>query len=129
MTIAAVIEFIKVLGAIAGALLGIGSLFGLIFKRPRKWFAKIVREQSVEANKEIEEKIDILMKEKDENRIRAIVSLRHSITGIYEKHKGEKKLPIHVKEDLFSLYEQYSKLGGNSYVHTIVDEMQKWAND
>lgn len=126
MTFALFIEIIEVIGAVAGALLGLFSLFSVLTKKPKKWFADIVRQQSIAANKELEEKIDILMKEKDENKARAIVTYRHSITNIYEKYKEEKKLPGYVKQDLCSLYEQYEKLGGNSYVHMIVAEMQNW---
>lgn len=126
MTFALFIEIIEVIGAVAGALLGLFSLFSILTKKPKKWFADIVRQQSIAANKELEEKIDILMKEKDENKARAIVTYRHSITNIYEKYKEEKKLPGYVKQDLCSLYEQYEKLGGNSYVHMIVAEMQSW---
>lgn len=126
MTFALFIEIIEVIGAVAGALLGLFSLFSILTKKPKKWFADIVRQQSIAANKELEEKIDVLMKEKDENKARAIVTYRHSITNIYEKYKEEKKLPGYVKQDLCSLYEQYEKLGGNSYVHMIVAEMQNW---
>ena len=126
MTFLTFLEVIKIIGAVAGALLAIVSFIGLLTKKPKKWFADTVRQQSIEANKDLEEKINILMVEKEENKNRAIVTYRHSITNIYEKYKDEKKLPGYVKQDLCSLYEQYEKLGGNSYVHTIVAEMKNW---
>lgn len=52
-----------------------------------------------------------------------ITILRHEITLIYEKYRKEKKIPVRVKQSLCSLYEQYSELGGNSYVQSIMEEM------
>ena len=52
--------------------------------------------------------------------------LRHQITEIYYKYLESKEIPAHTKQDLFYLYEQYEKLGGNSYVKQIYLEMQNW---
>lgn len=52
--------------------------------------------------------------------------LRHQITEIYYKYLENKEIPAHTKQDLFYLYEQYEKLGGNSYVKQIYLEMQNW---
>lgn len=52
--------------------------------------------------------------------------LRHQITEIYYKYLENKEIPAHTKQDLCYLYEQYEKLGGNSYVKQIYLEMQNW---
>lgn len=52
--------------------------------------------------------------------------LRHQITEIYYKYLENKEIPVHTKQDLCYLYEQYEKLGGNSYVKQIYLEMQNW---
>lgn len=52
--------------------------------------------------------------------------LRHEITEIYYKYLENKEIPAHTKQDLCYLYEQYEKLGGNSYVKQIYLEMQNW---
>lgn len=55
-----------------------------------------------------------------------LAALRHSITSIYQKYLPKKALPQRVREDLMSLYDAYHKLGGNSYIHQIYEEMLDW---
>ena len=55
-----------------------------------------------------------------------LVELRHSITEIYYKYCDEKSFPRNMKEDVCSLYAAYVKLGGNSYIHIIYEEMMGW---
>ena len=52
--------------------------------------------------------------------------LRHQITSIYYQHLEEKKISAYMKESVLMMYNQYEKLGGNSYVHTIVEEIKSW---
>lgn len=58
-----------------------------------------------------------------------VVSIRHSITEIYYKYKKEKTFPHNIKEDVCFLFEAYSALGGNSYVHEIYEEMMNWETE
>lgn len=53
-------------------------------------------------------------------------ALRHSITEIYYKHCDEKMLDMNTKNDLCSLYEAYTSIGGNSFVHELYEEMMAW---
>lgn len=53
-------------------------------------------------------------------------ALRHSITEIYYKHCDEKMLDMNTKNDLCSLYEAYTSIGGNSFVHELYEEMMEW---
>jgi hypothetical protein len=52
--------------------------------------------------------------------------LRHSITQIYYARKDEKALDLRTKDDLCSLYEAYSSIGGNSFAHELYEEMMNW---
>jgi hypothetical protein len=51
----------------------------------------------------MEDDMKEVLKRLNKNDAATVVSLRHSITNIYEKYKADKKFPIHVKEDLLSL--------------------------
>ena len=115
--------------AIIAALGGTAGLVSIInaFKQPKR------SDQEVQALvlKAIE-KSDLNQKFKDINdrldsHLESQLSLlRHEITSIYYQYLEEKKIPTHTKQDLCYLYEQYEKLGGNSYVKQIYLEMQNW---
>ena len=75
---------------------------------------------------QLDEKIDGMKAQTEQHRNIAIVELRHSITEVYYKYCDKKSFSHNIKEDVCSLYEAYTKLGGNSYVHEIYDEMMTW---
>lgn len=52
--------------------------------------------------------------------------LRHSITEIYFEHCSQKSFDLNTKNDLCSLYEAYSKIGGNSFAKELYEEMMDW---
>ena len=56
-----------------------------------------------------------------------IVMLRHDITSVYEHYKDAAAIPKVIYESTMNLYDKYSSLGGNSYVHEIVEEMKTWS--
>ena len=56
-----------------------------------------------------------------------IVILRHDITSVYEHYKDAAAMPKVIYESTMNLYDKYSSLGGNSYVHEIVEEMKTWS--
>lgn len=124
------IQVVTIIGSVCSAIIVIGTFIGIIFKLPMKWFKKsyeahtknIVEETMVEIKTLLEDMKKEL--EKDQEATKA--SLRHEITYIYEKYKDKKILPGNTKKDLCSLYEVYTLLGGNSYVHEIYEEMMKW---
>lgn len=115
--------------AIIAALGGTAGLVSIInaFKQPKR------SDQEVQdlVLKAIE-KSDLSQKFKDVNErldshLESQLSiLRHEITEIYYKYLENKEIPAHTKQDLCYLYEQYEKLGGNSYVKQIYLEMQNW---
>ena len=55
-----------------------------------------------------------------------IIMLRHDITSVYEHYKSSAAMPKVIYESTMNLYDKYSSLGGNSYVHEIVEEMKTW---
>lgn len=56
-----------------------------------------------------------------------IIMLRHDITSVYEHYKGSAAMPQAIYQSTMELYDKYQKLGGNSYVHEIVEEMKTWS--
>ena len=115
----AILEAIKLIGASCGALITIVGFLGVILKKPRKWIADIVKE----ATKDEFDKIHIFI---DKTEKTDLTTLRHEITLIYEKYRDKKEIPMRMRENLCSLYEDYVQRGGNSYVKTIHEEMLDW---
>ena len=125
-----IISTITLIGSVCSAIIVIGTFLAIIFKLPMKWFKKSYEEH---IGKIVTDKVNEVMKilnemkvagEKNEEATKA--SLRHEITYIYEKYKDRKILPGNTKNDLCSLYEAYTLLNGNSYIHEIYEEMMKW---
>ena len=53
--------------------------------------------------------------------------LRDLITSMYYRRAGEKKIRTYELEDVFALYDLYCKAGGNSYVHSLYQQMsEEW---
>lgn len=63
---------------------------------------------------------------RDETREINKSELRHSITQIYFENKDSRTLDLRTKDDLCSLYEAYSSIGGNSFAHELYEEMMNW---
>ena len=55
-----------------------------------------------------------------------IIMLRHDITSVYQHYKSSAAIPQGIYQSTMELYDKYSSLGGNSYVHEIVEEMKTW---
>ena len=55
-----------------------------------------------------------------------IIMLRHDITSVYEQYKSSAAIPQSIYQSTMELYDKYEDLGGNSYVHEIVEEMKEW---
>lgn len=70
--------------------------------------------------------LNSLKKSKDTNlnlvaSIKAL--LRSEITSIYYRYTSTKYIPRFEKENLNYLYAEYKKMGGNSYVAIVVEEL------
>lgn len=55
--------------------------------------------------------------------------LRDRITAVYFKHYHDCEMRQYEYENVERLYRQYKKLGGNSFVDKIWNEMQEWIID
>lgn len=126
MTSLAFLELIKLIGGVAGGILSIVALLTLLFKKPKKWLANIIKENTKENCEYMKAEFKKLHEYNEKAEITSCNMLRHDITVIYEQYKREKKLPGRIREDLCILYEDYDSRGGNSYIHMIMDEMMKW---
>ena len=126
MTLATLWTIFKGIGSGVGIIITLVTFWGIISKKPKDALHRMIINGCKEANSQMEEDMKEVLKRLNKNDAATVVSLRHSITNIYEKYKEDKKFPIHVKEDLLSLLDQYDAFGGNSYDHTIVEEMKTW---
>lgn len=58
-----------------------------------------------------------------------IALIRHEIVDTYENYKDEKKIPLPVYQSVLDLYDKYTGLGGNSFVHEVIDEIKMWEKE
>ena len=127
----------ETIGSVVGIIITLITFFGLISKKPKEAFKKIIREEVNNANQELKQKISELEQQarerfdKIDTRINQsdetdLVLLRNTITHIDIKYKDTKKIPHYVKENVMYLFTQYKVLNGNSYVAQIVSEIQTW---
>ena len=120
------VQIIGALGGAAGILALAKTIVSPFAQKSEDQIRRIVRESFDESKEELKG----LIKEVDQKMERGNeidkCLLRHQITSTYYKYKENHCLPAHVKEDVCHLYEQYSALKGNSYVHKIYDEMMEW---
>ena len=120
------VEVMEVIGSIIGTLLTIMTFVGIISKKPKEWFRRLIREESIAANQGLATQLTEIqnhLKESDET---DQTILRNNITHIYFKYKKDKQIPHFEKENVLYLAEQYDKLNGNSYVKQIVKEIKTW---
>lgn len=79
---------------------------------------------------EIKESVDDLTNKFDDFRIEQkgynIAMIRHDIVQVYEVYKEKKTIPMPVYQSVLDLYDKYAGLGGNSFVHQLVEEMKLW---
>ena len=55
-----------------------------------------------------------------------IAMIRHEIVDTYETYKEQKKIPLPVYQSVLDLYDKYKGLGGNSFIHEIIEEIKEW---
>lgn len=114
------------LGSVVGILITFATFWGLISKKPKAALRNLIREEAKAANQELEDNVKSVSEKLESNERTTVAMIRHEITETYYKYKDNKKLPSNVKEDILSLYERYERLGGNSFVHSLIDEMKTW---
>ena len=114
MEFLSILEIIKLIGATCGALITIAGGIGIRLKKPKKWIAGGIKE----GTKDEFDKIHTFIEKTEKT---DLTTLRHEITLIYEKYRDKKEIPMRMRENLCSLYEDYVQRGGNSYVKTIYE--------
>lgn len=126
MTLKDLFDGFQNFGSIIGVIITIITFLGIISKKPKKALRNLIREEAKAANQELEDDIKNVKEKLESNEQTTIAMIRHEITETYYKYRDNKKLPSNVKEDVLSLYERYEKLGGNSFVHSLIDEVKTW---
>ena len=124
-----ILAIVEAIGAVLGVILTIITFVGVITKKPKEWFRKTIRDESTAANQGIVVQLDKIEKRLDQSDITDQALIRNTITHIYIKYKDQKKIPHYEKENILSLFEQYKKLKGNSYIKQIVNEMKTWEEE
>lgn len=134
-------QFLDVFGGLASTILSIAACLTLFVNPIRKKFIKWARnigkdEARKEGDRVLEQlntNINIVVKdiedqiELDKKQTEALISLlRSSITHIYYKNEKEQTLREYEAKSLASHFEAYKSLGGNSFVHQLVERMSKW---
>jgi len=123
------------LSSLIGAVTAIIGAVLAVSRKARKVFKSVVRKNTDadEMKKEIEglktAVNDMIEMQKTANKDQQIAQqalLRHEITDLYYKHLEDKKLAAYEKEDMIKMAKAYDKNHGNSYVQTIVKEMEQW---
>ena len=123
------LTIIETIGAVLGVILTIITFIGVVTKKPKEWFRKAIRDESTAANQGIVVQLDKIEKRLDQSDVTDQALIRNTITHIYIKYKDQKKIPHYEKENILSLFEQYKKLKGNSYIKQIVNEMKTWEEE
>lgn len=121
-----IITILLTISGVCSALITISGFVALIAKKPKNWIKNLIKEAQAEHTKEIKKLLEEINEKVAINKNGELASLRHSITDIYETYKDDEALPLHIKKDLCSLYENYIKLGGNSYVVELFEVMHSW---
>lgn len=121
-----IISILLTISGVCGALITISGFAALIVKKPKNLIKNLIIDIQTEHDKEIKKLLEEINDKVAINKDGTLASLRHSITDIYETYKGEQSLPLHIKKDLCSLYENYIKLGGNSYIVELFEVMHNW---
>lgn len=111
-------DLVSIIAALGGTA-GIVAIINAIRNPSTNKLREVLQEENDIQNKTL---IDELNKQKDST----TVLLRHEITNLYYKKINVKELTQFEKQDLISLFELYTSLGGNSYVHQLYNEMMNW---
>lgn len=130
-------EIIKNIGAIIGLVLSCITLITLCCKPIRKqligWIKHTSKtDETTQLMQEFKTLLQshIALDEKKQAQMDLISEaildlLRDDITRIYFRYIGKGELPAYEKQNLVTLFERYTKMGGNSYIHNIYDELME----
>lgn len=123
------------LSSLIGAVTAIIGAVLAVSRKARGVFKSVVRKntdadgmkQEIEGLKTaVHDMIEMQKTANEDQQIAQQALLRHEITDLYYKHLEDKKLAAYEKEDMIKMSKAYDKNHGNSYVQTIVKEMEQW---
>ena len=123
------------LSSLIGAVTAIIGAVLAVSRKARGVFKSVVRKntdadgmkQEIEGLKTaVHDMIEMQKTANEDQQIAQQALLRHEITDLYYKHLEDKKLAAYEKEDMIKMAKAYDKNHGNSYVQTIVKEMEQW---
>ena len=107
-------EIAGILAFIAGIITAGGVIAGFMSKR----FGKVMSEQL----KPLNDKMDLLADSVDEV---SMANCKNFLVSRISELEAGKKLDKVVEERFWENYDHYTKLGGNSYIHTAVEKLKK----
>lgn len=139
-------EIIKNLGAVAGSITSIIAFITFLIKPVRnKLICYIKKElgynETNESIKKLNNEVKVLYdkirstdvklegyiqlqkKRNDLNDEAQLYNLRQHINEVYIRYMQLGKIPVEVRENLVKGYNVYKKLGGNSYIERVVEEL------
>ena len=124
------VEVAKNIAVFVGLFLSCVSALTILVKPVRKWFVNKISSVNSDTLYEIKDMLkqhieESELKNKSQNEALLCIT-RSEITNIYYKYFEKETIPMYERENLIKMYDSYEKNGGNSYVHTIVEEMLKW---
>lgn len=70
-----------------------------------------------------------IIKDMKTQRIAIQSLLRSEMVKVYYKYRKEQKLPYYTKVAWYEDYEAYTKLGGNSFIRDLKNDIDKWEVD
>lgn len=99
---------------VAQGLVALVALLAIFVKPFRLWFFNMKNRKTAE-------------EKKDKDRDEAIrCTLRNIITQFYYGHRVQSELHQYEYENIAKVYQAYKKMGGNSFVDKIWEEIQEW---
>lgn len=130
-------DIIKDIGTVIGMVLSFITLITLCCKPIRKRFMAWIRRTSkTDETEEWMHELKVMLQnhialdEKKQAQMDIISDaildlLRDDITRIYFQYISQKEIPSYEKQNLATLFERYTSMGGNAYIHNIYDELME----
>lgn len=124
------IQIAKDVAVFVGLFLSCVSALAIIIKPIRTWIINKISDVNKNTLTEIKDMLQQhILDSEVENKIQNETLLcitRSEITSVYYRYFEQRAFPMYERENLIKLYDSYQNNGGNSYIHTIVQEMLNW---
>lgn len=121
-------------GLVTAAFAGIAAIIAALYKRNQNRKDQYEHEEKLieisQGTKEIKEDIKSIaaavVKLSNDQVSTDKMLLRNSILTIYFEYEKDKIIPEAQYESMLGMYDVYTDLGGNGFVHEKVNEMRTW---